>query len=461
MNKRVLKIIGWVLAFLVVLSVGAAAGGGVVYALTQSGKPFALIGTEPSDPEPGIVIASVTPDGPAAEAGVARGDILLQVDGEPVDDLAELMRVLGEHEPGDAVNLTVMHGDDERTVEATLGDHDGRAYLGIVPCCGSFGPGREVFVRAMEPGALITSVEPDGPADQAGLEAGDVITAIDETELDGEADLADVIAAYEPGDAVTLEVKQPGEESHEVAIELGEHPEEEGVAYLGVRYQPSSPVRIHVDEFDIEPLPFPGHRLPLPEGLPHDLPFEGAEQGVIVRSVAEDSPAAEAGLGQGDVITAIDGEPVETPKDLSDAVAEREPGDQVTLTVYRSGEGSEGASEDANVMEIQVTLGEHPDEEGAPSPLQRRHSDGAAYLGVTIGGFFRIRRFEGGERFRGRYPFQFHFDFDAPFDEVPPAWSDLLDLDDVPHDFEFEFPPVSPDSGEPSSTQRRHSDGAL
>jgi S1-C subfamily serine protease len=244
MNKRVLKIIAWVLAFLVVLSVGAAAGGGVVYALTQSGKPFALIGAGPSDPEPGIVIASVTPDGPAAEAGVARGDILLQVDGEPVDDLAGLMRVLGEHEPGDVVHLTVLHGDDERTLKATLGDHDGEAYLGVVPCCGSFGLGREVFVRTTEPGALITGVEPDGPADQAGLEAGDVIVAVDEIELDGENDLADMIATYEPGDVVTLEVKSGGEESREVAVELGstaggrQHPEEEGVAYLGVRYQP-------------------------------------------------------------------------------------------------------------------------------------------------------------------------------------------------------------------------------
>jgi hypothetical protein len=176
--------------------------------------------------------------------------------------------------------------------------------------------------------------------------------------------------------------------------------------------------------------------------LPGGLSFEEAEQGVIVRDVAEDSPAAEAGLRQGDVITAIEGEPVESPDDLSDAVAEHEPGDRVTLTVYRS----EEEAEDAEELEIEVTLGEHPDEEGV------------AYLGVTIGGFFRIRRFESGERLRGMHPFQFHFDFDAPFDELPPGLDDLdleapldelpFDLDDVPHHFEFQFPPVSPGSGE-------------
>ena len=47
-----------------------------------------------------------------------------------------LLRVLSDREPGTKVEFTVLHGDEERTLPAILGDRDGRAYLGIVPCGG-------------------------------------------------------------------------------------------------------------------------------------------------------------------------------------------------------------------------------------------------------------------------------------------------------------------------------------
>jgi len=218
MNRRVLKIVGWLVALALVLGVGAVAGGGIVYAMTRANESIRLVSAEQLDPnpEPGIVIASVAPDGPAAEAGVVRGDILLQVDDEAVDNLAELMRALRAYEPGDEVALTVLHGDDERTLTATLGDRDGQPYLGLVPCAGLPRSGHRVTVHTAGPGATIIGVEPNSPADLAGLQAGDVIVAVDGQELGSENNLADVIATYEPGDTVTLKVKQPGEDTRDV-----------------------------------------------------------------------------------------------------------------------------------------------------------------------------------------------------------------------------------------------------
>ena len=148
MNIRVWKILGWTAALLVVLGIGAAAGGGIVYAMTRAERSEVpqLVSAGPLDPEPGVVIASVVPDGPAEKAGVKRGDILLQVDDEPVDDAMDLVRALAEYEPGDEVELAVLHGDDERTLDATLGERDGRPYLGVVPCGAPVDVGRAVSV---------------------------------------------------------------------------------------------------------------------------------------------------------------------------------------------------------------------------------------------------------------------------------------------------------------------------
>jgi len=113
------------------------------------------------------------------------------------------------------------------------------------------------------------------------------------------------------------------------------------------------------------------------------------------------------------VITAIEGEPIESPQDLTDAVAEHKPGDKVTLTVFQPGEEEE--------REIEVTLAEHPEDTGN------------AYLGVQVGGFFRLRRFKGdGER---PHRMDLFLDLKAPFDELP------FEPDAVPHHFKFHFPP--------------------
>lgn len=67
-------------------------------------------------------------------------------------------------------------------------------------------------------------------------------------------------------------------------------------------------------------------------GVPED-------RGVMVARVAEDSPAARAGLQVGDVVTGIEGEAVETPWDLSLAVRGKEAGETASLEVWRDGRG--------------------------------------------------------------------------------------------------------------------------
>ena len=72
--------------------------------------------------------------------------------------------------------------------------------------------------------------------------------------------------------------------------------------------------------------------------------------GALVSSVASGSPAASAGLKAGDVITAVDGKQITDSSELVDAIANRQPGDQVKLTVRRA----------SNTLTLTATLGTQP-----------------------------------------------------------------------------------------------------
>ncbi len=74
------------------------------------------------DVDAGVVVRSTVPGGPAEEAGIRRGDVLTEVDGEAVTSVEELLAALRRHEPGDEITIEVVRGDDTQQVEVTLTD---------------------------------------------------------------------------------------------------------------------------------------------------------------------------------------------------------------------------------------------------------------------------------------------------------------------------------------------------
>ena len=397
----------------VMLVFGVALGAGITYFFLQADPVQAALSSpvEVSN-ETGLLISAVEFGSAADEAGLVRGDIVLEVNGEPVNSLMELQAVLAEADPGESVTLTVLHGDETRSLKAELGDRDGLAYLGVSSCGGPvagtrmFGgsPG-DITTRVIGMGAEITEVVVGSPAEEAGLQVGDVIISVDGEQVGPESGLADLIQAHDPGDSVTLEVQSIGaEESREVVATLGEKPDDPEQAYLGIAYQAGQP------DFNFEGGEFPfmemlpeefqgqdgmpkfffhhGEGFQGEEGMPHffdlgELP-EGVEGAVVISEVLEDTPAAEAGLQPGDLIIAVDGSPVEEIEAFVESMGSHKPGDEVSLTIIREGEEEQ----------VQVTLAAHPD-----NPEK-------GYLGVMAGSLKIMKDMELPEGYDQNFEFE-------------------------------------------------------
>lgn len=388
-----------VLAVLAMISVVGATAAFAASNATQTNQPAAA-------DEVGLVIVSVDPDGPAAAAGVARGDILLFIGGEATNSNADVTKAVASLTAGDDVDLVVTHGDDERTLTVTTGDRNGRAYLGIQPYYGmqqQVAPQMGVVPPATTAaGATIVDVVADGPAGAAGVQPGDVIVSVNGEALSASNTLADAIAAMQPGDTATLEVQRSGEnDTLSVDVTLSENPDKAGVAFLGVQYSQSPDSRMNR-------MPFGGQTMPSMPGMPFsdhgNMPFGDVEAGVVVVSVAADSPAAAAGLAEGDVIVAINGVDVTTPEEVVAIVGDAQPGDVITVSVQQetgaeadeadqSGQADTGETE--QVVDLQVTLGARPDDATR------------AFLGVSLGAYESMHSQEG-------FPDQGMFQFPLP-----------------------------------------------
>ena len=169
-------------------------------------------------------------------------------------------------------------------------------------------------------GALVADLTPGGPAEQAGLQPGDVVLGIDGHAVDSADDLTRQVALVHPGQVARLQVLRSGR-SLNVEIHSGLRPSEQVLA--------SNPER---------PYAAPGASEDAARVLGMRL-TPNAHGGVTVAGVASDSDAADKGLARGDVILQANGRRMASASDVAAAVAEaRHAGrDSVLLMIAHSG----------------------------------------------------------------------------------------------------------------------------
>jgi serine protease Do len=175
-------------------------------------------------------------------------------------------------------------------------------------------------------GALVAEPQPGSPATKAGIESGDVITAVNGQAIKDARDLAKKISSMPPGTSVSLSVLHKGQ-SKSVSLTLGELPKEHE-AKADARENRGHSTGTQLSQLGLTLAPA--------------SQVEGAgKEGVVVTAVSPDGPAFEHGLKTGDVILDVGGKSVSTPAELNDAVREaREGGKRAVLFRVRSGEGS-------------------------------------------------------------------------------------------------------------------------
>ena len=140
----------------------------------------------------GVLINGVVNDSPAQTAGLQRGDVILSLDGEAVEDIDGLRRLLAAYDPGDRVRITYVRAGQKAIAYAKFaappdsliaaGDRDSSDIdWGISLSDISSALRNSLNIPADIDGVAILSVTPGGAADGAGLQAADVITGIDRT----------------------------------------------------------------------------------------------------------------------------------------------------------------------------------------------------------------------------------------------------------------------------------------
>lgn len=243
------------------------------------------------------------------------GGPLFNLDGEVIGVNSAIIRNgqgIGFAVPIDMVKEILPQLKDKGYVE--------RGYIGarLQPLTGELAKSYGV---SEQHGVLVGSVQPDGPADEAGLKRGDIVVRFDGERVHRLQELMFAVAETKPGTEATLTVLRGGEKT-ELTVELASRPDSEGPpqssrsssegdASLGVRV------------------------VALDSKLARRLDAEPGS-GVVVEEVQKGSPAGEV-LRKGDIIQKVDSTAIESPEDLKAALEKREPGEIIRLSIKRRG----------------------------------------------------------------------------------------------------------------------------
>ncbi len=168
----------------------------------------------------GALVADVVPEGPAASAGLRAGDVILEFNGQPVDESSDLPPLVGRTPVGEEAEVLVMREGERQTVSVTVGalsDYEDGAAGGQA----QQGPGETSLNVGLRPltsseredmglgdrGLLVEEVG-QGPVAQAGIRPGDILLRIGPQPLSTVRQFEEAVAKLPAGRPVAVQVRR-------------------------------------------------------------------------------------------------------------------------------------------------------------------------------------------------------------------------------------------------------------
>jgi len=161
----------------------------------------------------GALVSKVLPDGPAATAGIERGDVIVEFDGTAIAEWRDLPRVVAETAVDQPVDVIVIRNGNRKKFDVKVGALEEPRLAGVTEPEVSSPAVYGLRAQNLTPeiaqqlgltdtrGVVVTEIEPGSPADVAGLRRGDVIVEVNRKEI---ADLAELQAQMQGGEKSVL-----------------------------------------------------------------------------------------------------------------------------------------------------------------------------------------------------------------------------------------------------------------
>jgi len=179
----------------------------------------------------GVLIAKVEDGTPAAKAGLEDGDIIIQFNGRDIPSVAKFRQIVAEAGVGEKVQITVIREKKQKTLSAIIGEMPGeaaaqkpkdeaepKAWLGIRKMTAVDSDQAKAAGITEKEGAVIADIEPDSPADEAGLAKGDVIKKINGRAVRNLSDYSGIIKSEAKGEKPVVFLIKRGQNTIFIAV---------------------------------------------------------------------------------------------------------------------------------------------------------------------------------------------------------------------------------------------------